>query len=76
MPLPTLLLVGGLLAGLLLAVISRPLVGLRARRRARAAERRLRAAVDAVAEDELLGPMIDVREDADRFRAAVEAAAR
>jgi hypothetical protein len=75
-PLPTLLLVGGLLAGLLLAVISRPLVGLRARRRARAAERRLRAAVDAVAEDELLGPMIDVREDADRFRAAVEAAAR
>ena len=33
MPLPTLLLVGGLLAGLLLAVVARPLVGLRARRR-------------------------------------------
>ena len=49
---------------------------LRARRRARAAERRLRAAVDAVAEDELLGPMAAVREDADRFRAAVAAAGR
>jgi len=75
-PLPTLLLVGGLLAGLLLALVSRPLVRLRARRRARAAERGLRAAVDEVAEDVLLGPMTDVREDAARFRAAVEAAAR
>jgi hypothetical protein len=52
------------------------LVGLRARRRGRAADRRLRAAVDAVAEDELLGPMTAVREDADRFRAAVGAAGR
>jgi len=76
LPLPTLLLAGGLLAGLLLALVSRPLVRLRARRRARAAERRLRAAVDAVAEDELLGPMADVRADAERFRAAVEAARR
>ena len=75
-PLPTLLLIGGLLAGLLLAVVARPLVRLRAHRRGRAADRRLRAAVDAVAEDELLGPMTAVREDADRFRAAVEAAAR
>jgi hypothetical protein len=76
LPLPTLLLVGGLLAGFLLAVVARPLVGLRARRRGRAADRRLRAAVDAVAEDELLGPMTAVREDADRFRAAVGAAGR
>ena len=76
LPLPTLLLVGGLLAGFLLAVVARPLVGLRARRRGRAADRRLRAAVDAVAEDELLGPMTAVREDADRFRAAVERARR
>ena len=75
-PLPTLLLIAGLLAGLLLAVVARPLVHLRARRRARAADRRLRAAVDAVAEDELLGPMTDVRTDADRYRAAVEAAGR
>jgi energy-coupling factor transporter ATP-binding protein EcfA2 len=76
LPLPTLLLVGGLLAGLLLAVVARPLVRLRAHRRGRAADRRLRAAVDAVAEEELLEPMAAVREDADQFRAAVEAAAR
>ncbi|MCW2704254.1 MAG: GTP-binding protein HSR1-related protein, partial [Blastococcus sp.] len=75
-PLPTLLLAGGLLAGLLLAVVARPLVRLRARRRGRAADRRLRVAVDAVADDVLLAPMTAVREDADRFRDAVEAARR
>ena len=57
-------------------MLARPLVRLRARRRGRAADRRLRAAVDAVAEDDVLAPMAAVREDADRFRAAVEAAAR
>jgi GTP-binding protein EngB required for normal cell division len=75
-PLPTLLLAGGLLAGALLAVVARPLVHMRARRRARAAERRLRVAVDTVAEELLVEPMTDVRADADRFRAAVEAARR
>jgi len=74
LPLPTLLVVGGLLAGLLLAVVSRPLVALRARRRARAAERRLRAAVDVVAEEDVLEPMAEVRADADRFRSAVDRA--
>jgi GTP-binding protein EngB required for normal cell division len=76
LPLPTLLVVAGLLAGVLLAVVSRPLVRLRARRRARAADRRLRAAIEAVAEEELLGPMSAVREDAARFRDAVRVAAR
>ena len=76
LPLPTLLVVGGLLAGLLLAAVSRPLVRLRARRRARAADRRLRAAVEVVAEDELLAPMSAVRDDAARFREAVRTAAR
>ena len=75
-PVPTLLVIGGLLAGLLLAFVSRPLVGLRARRRGRAAGRSLRAAIDSVAEEEVLGPMLDVREDAARFRAAVEKARR
>ena len=75
-PLPTLLLIGGLLAGFLLAVVARPLVRLRARRRGRAAERRLRAAVDEVAEADVLAPMVAVREDAARFRAAVERAGR
>jgi GTP-binding protein EngB required for normal cell division len=76
LPLPTLLVIGGLLAGVLLAVVSRPLVRMRARGRARAADRRLRAAIEAVAEDELLAPMSAVRDDAARFRDAVRAAAR
>ena len=76
LPVPTLLLVGGLLAGLLLAILSRPLAALRARRRGRAAERRLRTSVDAVAEEDVLGPMAAVRADAERFRAAVDAARR
>ena len=76
LPLPTLLVGGGLLAGLLVAFVCRPLVGLRARRRGRAAARRLREAIDAVAEEEVLGPMLDVREDAARFRTAVEKARR
>jgi GTP-binding protein EngB required for normal cell division len=75
-PVPTLLVIGGLLAGLLLAGVSRPLVGLRARRRGRAVQRRVRLAVERVAEDDLLAPMRAVREDAERFAAAVEAAAR
>ena len=75
-PLPTVLLAGGLLAGLLLAMVSRPLVALRARRRGRAVEHRAWLAVEAVAEDDLLAPMRAVREDAARFGAAVEAARR
>jgi hypothetical protein len=51
-------------------------VGLRARRRGRAAARRLRTAIDAVAEEEVLAPMLAVREDAARFRSAVEKAGR
>jgi len=75
-PLPTLLLAGGLLAGLLLAAVSRPLVALRARRRGRAVQRRVELAVEGVAEDDVLAPMRAVRADAERFGAAVEAAAR
>ncbi|CCG01089.1 GTPase [Blastococcus saxobsidens] len=76
LPLPTLLVVGGLLAGALLALVARPFVGLRARRRARAADRRLRAAIRGVAEEELLAPMAEVRDEAARFCAAVTTAAR
>jgi hypothetical protein len=75
-PLPTLLLIGGLLAGLLLAVVTRPLVALRARRRARTAERRLTTSIGDVAEDQVLGPMAEVRADAAAFCAAVATAAR
>jgi hypothetical protein len=75
-PVPTLLVVAGLLAGALLAVLVRPFVRWRARRRRRQAERRLRAAIEQVAEEELLAPMAEVRQEHDRFRAAVRAACR
>ena len=75
-PLPTLLLVVGLLAGLLLAVVARPLVALRARRRARTAERRLRASIEEVADAEVLAPMAELRSDAAAFCAAVTTAGR
>jgi energy-coupling factor transporter ATP-binding protein EcfA2 len=56
-PLPTLLLVGGLLAGLLLALLARLLALVGARRRRRRAESRLRAAVADVADDLVLTPV-------------------
>jgi GTP-binding protein EngB required for normal cell division len=76
LPLPTLLLVGGLLAGALLALLARPLVRARARRLARRATQRLEAAVDVVAQEEVLAPMAAVREDHARFCAAVTRAGR
>jgi putative protein kinase ArgK-like GTPase of G3E family len=76
LPLPTLLLAGGLLAGALLALVARPFVRLRARRRARRAEQRLQAAVDVVAQEEVLAPMAELRADHDRFCAAVTRAGR
>lgn len=56
-PLPTLLLAGGALLGLLLAGLFRVLVGAGARRRARRARQRLHAAVAAVADERLLRPL-------------------
>ena len=56
-PLPTVLLVGGVGLGLLLALLSRALVGRTARKRARAAERRLRAAVDEVTDELVVAPL-------------------
>lgn len=59
-PVPTLLLVAGLLAGLLLAAVTRPVVAAGARRRARRAGARLRDRVDDVAEQEVLAPVQEV----------------
>jgi GTP-binding protein EngB required for normal cell division len=56
-PLPTLLLVGGLLAGLLLALIARRLAAAGGRRRARQARRRVRARVEQVARGRVLAPV-------------------
>lgn len=56
-PVPTLLLVGGVVLGLVLAALCRVLVGRSARRRARRAEARLRRAVDDVADELVLAPL-------------------
>ncbi len=71
LPVPTLLLVGGLLAGALLALVCGPPVQLRARRRARRARRRLDAAVAAVGRAEVLDPLAEASADHDRFCGAL-----
>jgi hypothetical protein len=57
LPLPTALLIGGLLAGLLLALLARALAVAGARRRRAGAEARLRAAVAQVADALVLTPV-------------------
>jgi GTP-binding protein EngB required for normal cell division len=74
-PLPTLLLVGGLLAGFLLALLATPFVRASARRRGRRAGRRLREAVESVAREELLDPLAAETAAHTAFCAAVTRAA-
>ncbi|WP_084342684.1 GTPase [Janibacter corallicola] len=66
--LPFVLFVGGLLAGLLLAGLSRWLAGLGARRRARDADRALRKAIGQVAREQVLDPVERVLADHARTR--------
>lgn len=56
-PVPTALLAGGALAGLLLAALARGLTGTGARRRAARAQRTLRERVSAVADELVLEPV-------------------
>jgi hypothetical protein len=56
-PLPTLLLLGGVLAGVLLALLSRALIAGGARARARKAEQRLRNAVARVSHELVVQPL-------------------
>ncbi len=56
-PLPTVLLLGGVLAGVLLALVCRVLVRWTARSRARAADRRIRSAIGEVADRLVLEPI-------------------
>ncbi len=72
-PIPTALLVGGLLAGLLIATLTRPLAGFGARRARRRATARLRAAVDTVARELVIEP---VRAMLRRYAQARDALAR
>ncbi len=57
LPLPTLLLLGGVGLGVVLAVLCRFLVGLTARRRARVADQRLREAVRVVSQELVIAPV-------------------
>ncbi len=59
-PLPTLLLLGGLVLGVLLWVLTRPLVLFGARRAGRRAEARLRAAVADVGREFVVAPVREV----------------
>ncbi|QIG42131.1 ABC transporter [Nocardioides anomalus] len=64
--LPLLLLIGGVVLGILLALVCGPLVDLTARRRAAAADRRLREAVSQVSSALVVAP---VEQELDAFRA-------
>jgi hypothetical protein len=56
-PVPTLMLLGGIGLGILLALLCRWLVSLTARRRARTADRRLRGAIRDVCEELVITPV-------------------
>ncbi len=73
-PVPTLLLAGGLLAGLLLAALARWLTGIGAARRARAAERSLRTRVEEVARELVIDPVLSELAVRDELCAAVASA--
>ena len=55
--LPIMLLVGGVVVGILLALVCRALVDITARRRAAAADRKLRAAVHEVSQELVVTPV-------------------
>jgi GTP-binding protein EngB required for normal cell division len=72
LPLPTLLLLGGVALGVLLGLVCKAVVRLSARRRARTADRRLRGAIDEVAVRLVVEP---VQAEVEAYRATREALA-
>ncbi|MFF0152342.1 GTPase [Micromonospora sp. NPDC005203] len=74
-PLPTLLLLGGLLAGLLVAALTRPVVRWAARRARARAEQRLTAKVALVGEEYVLAPVRTVLDSYAQARDALRDAA-
>ena len=76
LPVPTLLLLGGVAVGILLALVCRVLVGLSARAKARSADRRLRAAIAEVTEDLVVAPIDAEVEDYRRARDGLATALR
>jgi len=75
-PLPTVLFFGGLLFGLLLAIVVRPLVSYGARRARRSADRKLRNAVANLADRMVVMPVRQVLSSYAKARAALESARR
>jgi GTP-binding protein EngB required for normal cell division len=75
-PLPTLMLLGGVLAGILLALLCRLVVRLSARRKARSADRRLRSAIGEVTERLVIEPVEAEIEAYRATRAGLTAALR
>jgi hypothetical protein len=73
-PLPLLVVAGGILAGILLALLCRVLVRATAARRARNADRRLRAAISEVADDLVVTPVQDVLAGYDTARKGIDQA--
>ncbi|MFC0530366.1 GTPase [Phytohabitans kaempferiae] len=73
-PLPTVLLVGGILAGVLLGLLVRPLIRQASRRARRRAENRLRAAVTEVARDHVVAPVRAVLHSYAEAREALQSA--
>ncbi|HVF32383.1 MAG TPA: GTPase [Acidimicrobiales bacterium] len=73
-PLPTVLLLGGIVTGLVVAALARFLAGIGARRRARAARARLEVAVREVADAELVRPVTALLGREAAFCAAIERA--
>jgi hypothetical protein len=71
-PLPTLMLLGGLVGGLPVAALVRPAVSAGARRARRRAEQRLRAAVADVAHAYVVEPVCDVLRSYAEARAALD----
>ena len=74
-PVPLVLLVVGLLGGLLLALVSRWLARVGARRRGRVMDARLRASIDEVAQAEIVQPVERVLERHAATRLALSRAA-
>jgi tetrahydromethanopterin S-methyltransferase subunit D len=73
-PLPTLMLIVGLLGGVVLAAIGRILARTSARRAARAARAALRAEVAVVAEQQIAAPVAAELATVEQFRGALNTA--
>ena len=72
---PTLMLFGGLLAGLMVSVVVRPLILIGARRKGSRARSRLRAEVRKVGMELVLAPVREVRQAYDEAKSALRSAA-